>query len=769
MVETGFEKKRNAFQARGDRFLEPLSKKAKSKKFGTIDIESKADDTQRAGFTRPFLTGFYDPHKRHYESFKNEAHLAKRPWKDRHVAPGGCIDKLLSVILTKKYSKYTFYAHNGGKFDFLFLLRWLREHSDEYEHEIVPIQSSIQVVRVWERSEDPDNPSKVSWEFHDSLKLLPMSLAKACETFKLPAGKLQHDLHLHEDSPLWEPYLKQDCIALATVVAMAEELIRELGGAMAMTTPAASMKLFRMKYLGEDGVPDKISRFRHWDDCASPATCGGCAHEWIRKSYYGGRTEMHGTGQEMWTPEELGWEGLPVNEDVPTEKQVREGKQFLRNEDGVWQGKTVHYYDINSSYVATMRELMPTGTRLVEHPATPADIDWQKHDSGEWGGFVECRVEIPASCPIPPLPYPDRDTGKLLFPAGTFNGVWTTAELSLLKDPIVGGRIVSVKRVVWFRMQPMFNRMMHDLWELRNKERPDYSDGKSALGKLLGNSLYGKFGMKHERESIVYERQERSLSPNGLTTCILCKGEVPEGTEVLFCTACEGSKNADPDCEGDVWYQRKHVDAPYIIPSIASWITARSRVRLWERMKEVVERGGRLYYCDTDSIITDVVLESSNKLGAMKDEFPGDRLRYLGIGNKAYMVERVGTNDEAERLRAVLDGEDPSTLDGETPFGLRAPFNRVAPKVVLKGFSRETKTAENFQKLRHGATLGWQRLEQVRTLARGGFRESPQMADVTKSIKSRYDKRELLPDGSTCSRVVFEAEWADSEERMAAE
>ena len=41
-------------------YLEPLSSKVKSRKFVVYDIESKADDTQDPGFTRPFMVGVYD-------------------------------------------------------------------------------------------------------------------------------------------------------------------------------------------------------------------------------------------------------------------------------------------------------------------------------------------------------------------------------------------------------------------------------------------------------------------------------------------------------------------------------------------------------------------------------------------------------------------------------------------------------------------------------------------------------------------------------------
>ena len=38
----------------------PLTKKIKRRRYLAVDIESKADDTQKAGFTRPFMVGVYD-------------------------------------------------------------------------------------------------------------------------------------------------------------------------------------------------------------------------------------------------------------------------------------------------------------------------------------------------------------------------------------------------------------------------------------------------------------------------------------------------------------------------------------------------------------------------------------------------------------------------------------------------------------------------------------------------------------------------------------
>lgn len=756
-------------------FLEPLKSKPKKRRFATIDIESKHDDTQDPGFTRPFLVGFYDPHAKTkqgeeaYQEFRNEPHLAARSWIGRHVAPGGCIDKLLTVVLTKRYAGYAFYAHNGGNFDWLFLLAWLERHQDEFGFEIVPIQTTIQVMRVWRKSEDPDKPSKERWEFLDSMKLLPMSLAKACASFGVE-GKADHDLAIHEDDASWSVYLKQDCVALATVMRRMYDLVERLGGEVGITAPSTAMKLYLRRFLGKDDVPDRIPRWRHWSGCTSPNTCGGCAHAWIRRGYYGGRTEPF-----------------------------------------IMKGEDLHYFDINSSYVASMRHDMPIGDRYVE----AGKLDWRRWEGGRgrYTGFCECTVYVPPDCPIPPLPHVDEKTNKLIFPVGRFHGVWSVEELALLSDWLVGGRIEHVVKTVWFRKKPMFRAMVDTLWAFRAPQCPEcrpgmqargekthcphYDEGLSALAKLLGNSTYGKFAMKHERTQIVFERDDRAEG-----RCDLC-GEV---STLNLCSSCEGSKPASADPDDRLWYQAKTTDAPYIIPQIAAHITALSRVSLWRYMREavstrgprtvragdlepgdvgllvkdapaVVEKaaprprgrvelvvrfesegeltramivadadapvamGGRIFYTDTDSIVTDVMIKTGLLLGEMKDEYPGKRIDFECLQPKLYMLSVSDPSKPGEvKRKATMKGFDPVLKTPET-------FERVARGEVIDTVP---------DRWNPGTTKPWERLEKVRTLARKGFREPPRMRSVKKSMRSRYDKRVLLPDGIRTRPIVLD-------------
>lgn len=657
--------------ARIQNFLEPLKgDKPKRKKFLTLDIESKHNDSDRAGFTRPFLVGVHDPEDGVFECWRDEKHLINRYWQARHYSNGGCVDKALEYILAPRFAGRTIYAHNGGNFDYLFLLRWLRIHNDAYMFDVVPVQSSIQALRVWKVSENPDDEVKDVWTFLDSVKLLPMSLQKACESFKVP-GKLEHDLNMPESDPRWEAYLEQDCRALSEVMNAAFFMIEDrLGGEVGMTGPSTSMKLFRKRFLGRGSSPRKVTRYQHWQQCADRETCPGCFHAWVRRGYYGGRTELFQT-----------------------------------------YGRDLHYFDINSSYVAAMREDMPIESRIEM-----SSIDWSYY--GDKSGFAEVDVFIPQECEIPPLPHKSQKTRKLMFPTGRFRGVWSLEELRLLSHERVNGKILKVHRCVWFQKRPMFTEMVDTLWTMRNKNLSDYDEGLSMMAKLMGNALYGKFGMAHERTSITFAKAV------SLEACFLCQKTIASGLGI--CNDCEGSKSATGDPDSDVWYQNHHVDAPYIIPHIAAHITALARVRLWRFMIQALEMGGKIWYADTDSILTDVVLPSSSDLGGLKDEYPGQLLEGTFVQPKVYMVE----------------GQKP---DGEK-----------WSKVTMKGFGKDMRTKENLARLRKGETLSFDRLEKVRTLARLGFSRSPSMADVTKSFKSSYDKRIINDDGITTRPVYID-------------
>lgn len=602
--------------------LSPLTSVPRRKRFSVLDLESKDGPTQRAGFTRPFMAGFYEGSE--YTPFWDSHQTGE--WDSRYWEQGGCLDHLMRHVLSEENRGTHIYAHNAGRFDYLFLIPWLMNvgRGLGYGFSILPMASGIQVLDVV-----TDN-KKAGWRFLDSVRLIPMSLDKADKTFG-GTGKsaVKGDgLNTPEwDRPAWEDYNRDDCIKLYTVLEKFHTYIEEtLGSEVGITAPSTSMKLFRRKYQRED-----IQRHvQH--------------HPFARESYFGGRVEVYRKA-----------------------------------------GKNLRYYDFNSSYPAAMLEPMPVGECVDVKGQPPAKF----LDAREFTGICKARVSVPESCNIPPLPF--RVNDKLCFPVGEFEGVWDWAELELLSEC---GGTYDIQQSVWFHARPVFEPMVRELYAFRDKSSAQYEPGLAEIAKLMLNSLYGKYGMKPNRRKIL------------IAGC----DDIP----VL-------AKPATGDPDSMVWYVDEETDAPYIIPQIASHVTALARARLWRNMYRVErDRLGSIYYCDTDSMLTDATLPSSTALGELKDEFPGKLLEGMFLAPKVYMIR---------------DGAE-------------------LEKVVAKGFNKEHRNLATLLKLAAGDVLQYERLEKLGSLARADFSRGPRMAQVSKSMTMTNDKRVFAADGTSRPIVV---------------
>lgn len=666
--------------------LTALLSKARERKILVYDLEAKDGDTQNAGFTRVFLAGMFDGAR--FEAFRNHPDLAhakgighvERAWQD-----GGCIDALMRTLLQRKFRGHYIYAHNGGGFDHLHLLPWLTSHVAEFSYVIVPIQSTIQMMKVTERS------SKQCWTFLDSMRVLPMGLDKAAKALGYE-GKLNHCLDMHEDDPRWVPYLKQDNVALYNTLTRFQEIIKdEMGGELGITTPSTAMKLFRRRYMGHGKTPAMIEQHRHFKECdgltplpapsvegargggeaSAREACNACLHDWIRLAYYGGRTEVFRS-----------------------------------------RGRKLSYYDINSSYPRAMLEDMPAG--VVKQYGPKKGLDDFKRLERDAIGFVECEVYIPESCYLPPLPFRDESRGgKLIFPTGIFRGVWSWDELKLLFDPLVNGKIRNITRSVWYGRKTLFFDFVKELYAYRDKKSAKYDEGMALIAKLMMNALYGKFGMNEDRREILL------LGPGEAT---------PEGA--TFPRHASG----DEDFTTRVCYVEKHVTPPYVIPQISAQITSLARIRLWHCMADVVRRGGALYYCDTDSLITDLAdLPTSTELGALKNEYPGEFLDVRIGGAKMYELRREKAFDK-EHLPSCANFDGRTTDDAECP-------GCATVKVTMKGIPRKLRTPDSFQHLLDGGKVEFFRLERLGAMAEKGFKVAPRMKKASKSHLGKHTKR----------------------------
>lgn len=385
---------------------------------------------------------------------------------------------------------------------------------------------------------------------------------------------------------------------------------------------------------------------------------GGCLHRFTRDAYYGGRVEVFRERFDCTDASEH--RGLGYN--------------------------VLNYGDVNSMYPWAMLGAMPTELSFVREGKIDVEQVGKKYL-----GFVRCKVVVPRDCYLPPLPY--RSDGKLIFPTGVFSGTWTSEELATLR--LVGGRIIRVDSSVWFRGRPIFTDYVRYWYAFRDKMKRDYDLAMDMIAKLFLNSLYGKMGMNSERERLWFFPTDEEFDNHKL---------VPLNPETP---------------QFGAYKEVTHSEPPYVIPHIAAWVTSRSRVRLWRLMLDFITKGYRLYYCDTDSVVTDGPITDSAALGDLKTVCQILRAKF--VAPKMYFIKQA---------------------NGE---------HFIKAKGFSAGFGAKSLTEDEFNSIiEHREKVGIQRMRKMRE----GMRTKqtfPAMLKTLKGVRSGIldEKRIHLPDGNT--------------------
>lgn len=150
-----------------------MTKKKRERIIGTLDFET--DPFEHGMDIKPFCCGVWD------------GTLYYQFWGD------DCARQLAEHLLRLE-GDHIFYAHNGGRFDFTFLLEWLSP-------EALIISNRIVVCRIGR------------CELRDSYAILPVPLKKAGGKIDIDYAKMKRGVrNRHRNEIL--TYLKQDCLAL---------------------------------------------------------------------------------------------------------------------------------------------------------------------------------------------------------------------------------------------------------------------------------------------------------------------------------------------------------------------------------------------------------------------------------------------------------------------------------------------------------------------------------------------------------------------------
>lgn len=331
-------------------------------------------------------------------------------------------------------------------------------------------------------------------------------------------------------------------------------------------------------------------------------------------------------------------------------------------------GEDLYYYDFNSLYPTVMLEDMPCGSSITTREEHPDLI-----------GFYKIRAWVHPDIKIPPLAY--IKDGKLLFPVGEGIFYVTSAELRILREHHIVYKVI--EGIVFSKKAPIFRDYIRDMYDIRLKNPPGTLD--NFLAKLCMNSTYGKTGQKRENEELIFT----ATPENGL---------VPY------------------DEDYGLYLKLKESKSKYILPYIASYVTSLARAKLYGAFNQVGH--DNVWYCDTDSIITNKKLPSGKNLGELKLECKIKRAVFLQP--KAYCME-------------TEDGEFIAKIKGMKNLNLKfSDFKKALDSHSLNNIKSEYKNIMGFREtIRRNKNL---------KIAR---------QTVKKQLNCFYDKRVLAKNYST--------------------
>lgn len=281
-------------------------------------------------------------------------------------------------------------------------------------------------------------------------------------------------------------------------------------------------------------------------------TVGSCALEFFEKH--------HST--ERW---------IRTNEDLMEfEREAYKGGRtevFTRGE------QTVYQYDVHKMYLSIMKdELLPNPCKnKFYQDGGNFKSDWDL----ERPFIADVDVYVPKQR-IPPLPYYDKKTGKLIFPVGHFRGVFCSVELY---DAVkrYGVKIEKVHRyVVYYKEGKYLSSFANWVWNEIVHYTVENNKGMVAMLKVFGNALYGKFGEK-----------------NGGSKWIKLSDFTGEPEELI------GKDSAERDGIAYVKLTEEEHWSKHSFPCLPTFITSYGR-RKW--LRKAKEHEEDVIYGDTDSV-----------------------------------------------------------------------------------------------------------------------------------------------------------------------
>lgn len=441
-------------------------------------------------------------------------------------------DDVIDAVFAEKNRGAIWYAHNGGEYDYKYLLtallaRQKRIGDDKMQIHIIT-QGKNRVIGFKVRYRNQ------TYEFRDSYALMPSSLKTLTQQLAPEYEKedFNHETTLFDISiPHHRSYLETDVRGLMAVLVRFKALIRETFGIdVGWTAASTALRAWLAS------LPKHVRYYRQ------PKR----VREFCRRAYFGGMVALRDTN----------W-----HEDVTG-------------------------LDVNAMYPYVMLGGVPCGFAC-----------YTTHYEPNRPGIYHVQVTVPSENVYPMAPWRDIGYG-VAWPTGTFSTYMCSHEL----DDIAryGCTFTVLEGYAFDRIEYPFENFVRKCEQLELEHK---GTALAMCVKIMRNSLYGKFGTRETTESYVLSENE----PTG-----------GNHAESMYMPAIDTQTGEPLEL---LWTCAQTLDAPYLKPEWAAWITAGARC-LNRSVAYAVGLDAWLY-CDTDSnAFTSSAVQHARLNGAINTE-PG--------------------------------------------------------------------------------------------------------------------------------------------------
>lgn len=381
---------------------------------------------------------------------------------------------------------------------------------------------------------------KNGFELMDTTNYFKMPLKKLIDVFDLKNkyGITKREGYLNSIEGKKEQVLDDAKAVFYLAKEIQDFFINNFNVSLRKTAPATTLAVFQSNYFFDKFLRSDKAKWKN---------------NFERQGYYGGRCEIFRRG-------------------------IRKVKSF----------------DVNGMYVDIMESKKFPDPTYAHWNRDPEKIEEEYHK----GSFMmlDITINIPDDVYIGLLPYRDLKRGKTIYPVGTWRGVYPSIELQNAEQ--YGLEIISFNCGLKYpRVEPFFSNYAKMTQEGRIKAKTENNEALNQLYKLMGNSLYGKFGQQNKDGPKYIKLDEY-------------EGEI------------EG-KLVKPDGNGVLWViipDNNPVDALHTFPVLPAFVTAYARIKLLNAMMANQEN---IVYCDTDSIKIDSNIRK-NVIGIPVSKNPGE-------------------------------------------------------------------------------------------------------------------------------------------------